>query len=78
MKDIVYDDNSFRYEYVIFSDNLRIKNIPQYLDNREFYGFLNFENTLEEFDNNVKSFSQYFPEFLKYDKPFLNLTKYNS
>jgi len=77
LKDITYDDNTNRYEYVIFSDNLRNKNIPQYLDNREFYGFLNFENTLEEFDNNVKSFSQYFPEFLKYDKPFINLTKYD-
>ena len=76
LKDITYADKTNRYEYVIFSDNLRIKNIPQYLDNREFYGFLNFENTQEEFDNNVKSFSQYFPEFLKYDKPFTNLTKY--
>ena len=77
LKDIVYNDNSFRYEYVIFSDNLRIKNIPQYLDNREFYGFLNFENIQEDYDKNVKSFSQYFPEFLKYDKPFTNLTKYD-
>jgi hypothetical protein len=76
LKKIIYDDESFRYEYVIFSDNLRYQNIPQYLDNREFYGFLNFEDTQEEFDNNVKSFSEYFPEFLKYKKPFVNLSKY--
>ena len=40
LKDISYDDNSYRYEYVIFSDVLRKKNIKQYLDNRIFYGFL--------------------------------------
>lgn len=47
LKDVVYDDNSGRYEYVIFSDNLRKKNIPQYLDNRKYYGFLTFEDTRE-------------------------------
>lgn len=44
---IVYDDDSYRYEYVIFSDNLRKRNIPQYLDNRELYGRITFANTLE-------------------------------
>lgn len=37
-----YDDNSFRYEYVIFSDNARKKNIPQYLDTRQGYGYITF------------------------------------
>ena len=40
LKDINYDDNSGRYEYVIFSDVLRKKNIKQYLLNDKFYGFL--------------------------------------
>jgi hypothetical protein len=78
LKKIIYDDESFRYEYVIFSDNLRNLNIPQYIDNREFYGFLNFEDTHEDFSKNVKSFSAYFSEFLKYKKPFPNLIKHNN
>lgn len=45
---IVYDDGSGRYEYVIFSDNLRKKNIPQYIDNRKLYGRITFANTEEE------------------------------
>lgn len=39
---IVYDDNSYRYEYVIFSDHARKSDIPQYLDNRRLYGRLTF------------------------------------
>lgn len=39
---IVYDDESGRYEYVIFSDVARKMNIPQYLDNRRLYGRLTF------------------------------------
>jgi hypothetical protein len=43
-----YDDDSYRYEYVIFSDVARKKNIPQYLDNREHYGFITFAETTED------------------------------
>jgi hypothetical protein len=39
-KYVCYDDNSKRYEYVIFSDGLRNNKIEQYIDNRMFYGFL--------------------------------------
>lgn len=46
---ISYDDNSYRYEYVIFSDNARKKQIPQYLDNRKVYGRMTFAETEEEF-----------------------------
>ncbi len=43
-----YDDQSYRYEYVIFSDNARKKGIPQYLDTREVYGYVTFaENTTD-------------------------------
>ena len=46
---ISYSDSSGRYEYVIFSDTLRKKGIPQYIDNRRFYGKITFCNTEEEF-----------------------------
>lgn len=46
---IKYDDQSGRFEYVIFSDNARKNNIPQYFDNRKLYGRLTFACTSEEF-----------------------------
>ena len=49
LRSITYDDFSGRYEYVIFSDNLRKKGIPQYLDNRMYYGSLFFSSNEEEF-----------------------------
>ncbi len=46
--DMSYDDESYRFEYVIFSDNARKKNIPQYIDTREVYGFVSFaENSTD-------------------------------
>lgn len=48
LKDIVYDDESYRYEYVIFSHNLRKKKIPQYIDNRMNHGFLTFAETADK------------------------------
>lgn len=44
-----YDDGSYRYEYVVFSDVLRKAGIPQYIDNRRYYGKITFCNTEEEF-----------------------------
>lgn len=35
-----YDDDSYRYEYVIFSDSARKNNIPQYIDTRHIYGHI--------------------------------------
>ncbi len=37
-----FADNSNRYDYVIFSDNARKNNIPQYIDTREVYGCIIF------------------------------------
>lgn len=37
---VSYLDDSGRYEYVIFSDNLRKARVPQYLDNTKPYGVL--------------------------------------
>lgn len=45
-----YDDQTARCEYVIFSDNARKQNIPQYLDNRELYGRISMAINKEEFD----------------------------
>lgn len=47
---ICYDDESWRYEYVIFSDSARKQNIPQYIDNRKIYGYISFAETTEEFE----------------------------
>jgi len=47
---IVYNDGSYKMEYVIFSDNLRKKKIPQYLDNRQCYGNIFFSMNKTEFD----------------------------
>jgi glycosyltransferase involved in cell wall biosynthesis len=46
---VKYDDSSKRYEYVIFSDTLRKKDIPQYLDNRMWYGFLVLTDSDEKY-----------------------------
>ena len=44
-----YIDGSGRYDYVIFSDTLRKAGIPQYIDNRRYYGKLTFCDTEEQF-----------------------------
>lgn len=54
--DVCYDDGSGRYEYVIFSDCLRKKNIVQLLDNRRFYGFISFAETVKDFTNDYSTF----------------------
>lgn len=47
LHEMSYDDDSYRFEYVIFSDTARKKNIPQYLDTRKMYGYITFaENTI--------------------------------
>jgi hypothetical protein len=45
-----YDDNSDRYEYVIFSDELRKAGISQYVDTRKVYGKMFFAQNKEGFD----------------------------
>lgn len=58
---VSYDDNSSRYEYVIFSDSMRQAGIPQYLDNRKIYGVLTFDDdramNLGEWLDELKRFS---------------------
>jgi hypothetical protein len=43
-----YDDESGRFEYVIFSDTARKLGIPQYLDTRDLYGRISFAESIEE------------------------------
>ena len=44
---VSYSDGSGRYEYVIFSDNLRKQKIPQYLDNSQEYGVLTLREDIQ-------------------------------
>ena len=40
--ELTYEDASGRHEYVVFSDSARKARIPQYLDNRQIYGYITF------------------------------------
>lgn len=51
---ICYDDNSYRYEYVIFSDSLRKNNIIQYLANDTDYGVISLARSRQGICCNVK------------------------
>lgn len=42
-----YSDNTNRHEYVIFSESARRRELPQYLDNRDIYGYLTLDETPE-------------------------------
>lgn len=43
LNDMTYEDTTDRYEYVVFSDSARKSNVPQYLDNRQVYGYITFD-----------------------------------
>jgi hypothetical protein len=43
LNDLNYQDGSSRHEYVIFSDGARKSGVPQYLDNRQVYGYISFD-----------------------------------
>jgi hypothetical protein len=45
---VYYDDESYRYEYVIFSDSARRNGVPQYLDTRDMYGRISFAENEEQ------------------------------
>jgi len=57
---IYYDDDSWRYEYVIFSESARLNNIAQYLDNRKVYGYISFAESKEEFDKQRPFLNSFF------------------
>ena len=66
LSQVSYDDDSYRYEYVIFSDILRKRNIPQYIDNRRYYGFLTMTDTLNDMLIEIErcQFDKLFPELV--------------
>jgi glycosyltransferase involved in cell wall biosynthesis len=39
-RDLAYEDESARHPYVVFSESARKNAIPQYLDNRQVYGYV--------------------------------------
>lgn len=55
---LTYDDESARYEYVIFSDSARKNDIPQYLDNTDHYGIITFATSKEEMQVCAQKFAQ--------------------
>lgn len=50
LNDLIYDDGSRRYEYVIFADSASKKNIDQYIDNTRMYGLITFKTKKEEME----------------------------
>lgn len=40
---LTYEDDTNRFEYVVFSHSARKAEIPQYLDNRQVYGYITFD-----------------------------------
>ena len=42
LNDLAYEDGTHRHEYVVFSESARQRGIPQYLDNRQVYGYVAF------------------------------------
>jgi len=43
LNDLTYEDATSRFEYVVFSDSARKSGVPQYLDNRQIYGYITFD-----------------------------------
>jgi GR25 family glycosyltransferase involved in LPS biosynthesis/glycosyltransferase involved in cell wall biosynthesis len=40
---LTYEDDTNRFEYVVFSHSARKAGIPQYIDNRQIYGYITFD-----------------------------------
>lgn len=45
LNDLTYQDETSRHEYVIFSESARRSNVLQYLDNRQVYGYITFDES---------------------------------
>jgi glycosyltransferase involved in cell wall biosynthesis len=42
LNNLTYEDGTSRHEYVVFSNSVRNHAIPQYIDNRQVYGYVTF------------------------------------
>lgn len=51
---VCYLDGSGRHEYVIFSEQMRKNNIPQYINNESYFGYLTFADTEKELREDVR------------------------
>ena len=49
-----YEDGSGRYEYVVLSDSARRAGVPQYIDNRQIYGYITFQDGDGHFPDDVR------------------------
>ena len=47
---LTYNDETPRHNYVVFSESARKAGVPQYLDNRQIYGYIKLN---EEPDNSI-------------------------
>ncbi len=47
--ELSYEDATNRHEYVVFSDSARKAQIPQYIDNRQVYGYIAFDEGSEQY-----------------------------
>lgn len=63
---ISYNDLSYRYEYVIFSDTLRKNNISQYIDNRFDYGIITFWTSTEQKYKEITEHQHFLKFFMEY------------
>lgn len=55
IKHLTYEDNTNRHEYVIFSESARKNDVPQYIDNRQLYGYITFANGHDlHFSNDIE------------------------
>lgn len=43
LNELTYEDTTSRHEYVVFSHSARRANVPQYIDNRQVYGYITFD-----------------------------------
>lgn len=43
LNELTYEDTTSRHEYVVFSHSARKSGVPQYIDNRQVYGYITFD-----------------------------------
>jgi hypothetical protein len=46
---LTHEDETGRHAYVVFSESARTAEIPQYIDNRQIYGYIAFDESSEQF-----------------------------
>jgi hypothetical protein len=74
LDEVVYDDGSMRYEYVIFSNSMRTARIKQFIDNSIDYGYMEHDiegkYDIASFIPNIELWKKVYPELFKTHKVF--------